>query len=75
MAELPRAGIRRLMESKGAKRIAQDAVITLRDLTEKFTKNLAKMSLKIADEDGRQTVRKDDVHKAARRIKKEGIGL
>lgn len=70
MAELPRAGIRRLMESAGAKRMSQDSVIALRDLTERFTEKLAKISVEMAEHDDRKTVKKDDVHKAASIMKK-----
>ncbi|NIQ04255.1 MAG: histone [Candidatus Korarchaeota archaeon] len=74
MAELPRAGIRRLMESAGAKRMSQDAVITLRDLTEQFTEKLSRIATEMATHDDRKTVKKSDVHKAAS-IMKKGSGF
>lgn len=70
MAELPRAGIRRLMESSGAQRMSQDSVVALRDLTEQFTQKLAKVAVEMAEHDDRKTVKKDDVHKAAGIVKK-----
>lgn len=65
MAELPRAGIRRLMESAGAQRMSQDSVISMRDLTEQFTKKLAGIAVEMAQHNDRKTVKKDDVMKAA----------
>lgn len=70
MAELPRAGIRRLMKAAGAKRMAQDSVIAMRDLTEQFTEKLGKIAVEMAEHDDRKTVKKEDVHKAASIMKK-----
>ncbi|NIQ05533.1 MAG: histone [Candidatus Korarchaeota archaeon] len=65
MAELPRAGIRRLMKTAGAERMSKDAVISTRDLAEQFCKKLSDVAVTMADHAGRKTVSKEDVKKAA----------
>lgn len=74
MAELPRAGIRRLIEAAGGERISKKAVITTRDLTEQFCKKVADVAVSMANHSGRKTVSKADVQEAASVIK-EGRSL
>lgn len=69
MAELPRAGIRRLMQAAGAERMSKDSVVSTRDFVEQFTKKLAEVAVTMAGHAGRKTVSKEDVDKAASIVK------
>lgn len=72
MSELPRAPIRRLMESVGAERIGKAAVIALRELVEEHTKKVSGEAVSIAEDDGRKTVREEDVRTAANLFERGG---
>ncbi|NIQ07629.1 MAG: histone [Candidatus Korarchaeota archaeon] len=68
MAELPRAGIRRLLESAGAERMSQEAVVSARDIVEQFAQKLGDVACTFCEHAGRKTLSKDDIRKAAKTL-------
>jgi histone H3/H4 len=64
--EFSKAKMKELLKSSTDKRISEDASQELGDVLEMFAGDVAEEVIAVAKEDGRKTLRKEDVRKALR---------
>jgi histone H3/H4 len=64
--EFSKAKMKELLKSSTDKRISEDASQELGDVLEMFAGDVAEEAIAVAKEDGRKTLRKEDVRKALR---------
>ncbi|MFH1840074.1 MAG: histone [Nanoarchaeota archaeon] len=51
----------KILKKHGAKRVSEDAKVTLKDLLEEYAKTISKRSILLAKHANRYTVRREDV--------------
>ncbi|MEF8880500.1 MAG: histone [Candidatus Nanohaloarchaea archaeon] len=64
--EFSKAKMKELLKSSSDKRISEDASRELGEVLEMFAGDVAEEAIAVAKEDGRKTLRKEDVRKALR---------
>lgn len=64
--EFSKAKMKELLKSTTDKRVSEDASQELGDVLEMFAGDVAEEAIAVAKEDGRKTLRKEDVRKALR---------
>ncbi|PSG99974.1 MAG: histone [Nanohaloarchaea archaeon SW_4_43_9] len=62
--ELSISKMKEMVKNQGDKRVSEDAAEELGQILELFAGDLAEESVAVAEEDGRKTVRGEDVKKA-----------
>lgn len=60
------AKMKEMIKSQGDKRVSEDAADEMRQLLEMFAGDVAEEAIAVAREDGRKTVRSEDVKEALR---------
>lgn len=58
------AKMKELIKSQGDKRVSEESADELRDILEMFAGDIAEEAIAVAKEDGRKTVRAEDVREA-----------
>lgn len=58
------AKMKEIMKSQGDKRVSEDSADELRNILEMFAGDVSEEAIAIAKEDGRKTVRAEDIRKA-----------
>lgn len=64
--EFSKAKMKELLKSSTDKRISEDASQELGDVLEMFAGDVAEEAIAVAKENGRKTLRKEDIRKALR---------
>ena len=62
--EFSTAKMKEMIKSQGNKRVSEESAERLGDILETFAGDVAEEAIAIAKEDGRKTIRKDDIKKA-----------
>lgn len=62
--EFSRAKMKEMIKGQGDKRVSQESAETLGQILETFAGDVAEEAIAIAREDGRKTIRKEDVKEA-----------
>ena len=65
---IPLAAIERLIKSNGAKRVADEAKVQMREVLEEIAGELSKSAINFAKHAGRTTVKAEDVKLAAKQL-------
>jgi len=65
---LPLAAIERLMKKSGAKRVAENAKIQMRDVLEEIAEEITKNANSFAQHANRTTIKAEDVKLAAKQL-------
>lgn len=58
--------MKEMIKSQGDKRVSEESAEELRTILETFSGDIAEEGIAIANEDGRKTVRAEDIRKALR---------
>ena len=64
--EFSKAKMKELLKSRTDKRVSEDSSKELGDVLEMFAGDVAEEAIAVAKEDGRKTLRKEDIRKALR---------
>lgn len=56
--------MKEMIKSQGDKRVSEDAADELRQILEMFAGDVAEEAIAVANEDGRKTVRSEDIREA-----------
>lgn len=64
MATLPKAPVKRIIESAGAARVSDEATVALADVLEEYAVEIAERAIKLAKHDGRKTIKAEDIELA-----------
>jgi len=62
--EIPLAPIERILHQEGGYRVSEEAAIRLRDIVERFARDIARLSADMARHANRRTVKAEDVDMA-----------
>lgn len=73
--EIPLAPIERIIHQEGGYRVSEDAAIRLRDIVEKFARDIARVSVQMAHHAQRRTVKAEDVDVALKVVLSRAQGL
>lgn len=68
MAKLPLTPLGRILKNGGAERVSDDAKVALAEYFEIASAEIAKEALKNAEEQGRKTLKAEDIDKAYRSL-------
>jgi len=60
------AKMKEIIKSQGDKRVSEESADELRSILEMFAGDIAEESIAVADENGRKTVRAEDIREALR---------
>ena len=58
--------MKEMIKNQGEKRVSEDSAKELGDVLEMFAGDVAEEAVRIAEDDGRKTVRKEDIKQALR---------
>ncbi|MDO5825161.1 MAG: histone [Methanosphaera sp. rholeuAM130] len=64
MATLPKAPVKRIIESAGAARVSDEATVALADVLEEYAVEIAERAIKLAKHAGRKTIKAEDIELA-----------
>lgn len=59
--EIPLAPIERIIHQEGGYRVSEDAAIRLREITERFVREIARVSVDMARHANRRTIKAEDI--------------
>lgn len=68
MAKLPLTPLGRIIKNGGAERVSEDAKIALSEFLEDISVEIAELALKNAEEEGRKTLKAEDIDVAYRNL-------
>ena len=68
MAKLPLTPLGRIIKNGGAERVSEDAKIALSESLEDISVEIAELALKNAAEEGRKTLKTEDIDVAYRKL-------
>ena len=64
MATLPKAPVKRIIESAGAARVSDEATVALAEVLEDYAVEIAERAIKLAKHAGRKTIKAEDIELA-----------
>lgn len=64
--EFSNSKMKKMIKSEGDKRVSEDAAVELGEILEMFAGDVAEEAIAVAREEGRETVRAEDIRKAMR---------
>lgn len=68
MSELPLTPLGRIIKSGGAERVSEDAKIALSEYLEDISEEITTLALKNAEENGRKTLKAEDIEVAYKQL-------
>lgn len=68
MSNLPLTPLGRIIKSGGAERVSEDAKVALSEFLEDISVDIAELALKNAEEEGRKTLKAEDIEVAYKKL-------